>query len=141
MTKSVYLASLELPPPPTKGSDVSVYVFGCQILAWILSSDHEVYGLLSTQDLEDAKYAAALAVRSPEISEKALEKIHGVAVRITEVLAQLAQPQPAYSTAQPAEGISSDRPDLPGGRLSPIQPQPNNQPPAPVRIPEREWSF
>lgn len=137
-----YAAGL-LPNPPKRGEDSTIYVFGCQILAYILSQDEEVYGFIPTRDLEDAKYAAGMAVRSPEISEKALEAMHRISVRITTVLEdRKAEIRKRESTAPLILDRYQPAPSGGRGTKVPVEPTPKNNPPAPVfATPPRNWSF
>lgn len=143
------LTAEDWPAPPPRTPDTGIYIYGCQILAYILRADAdgigEVYGFLTDRDLEDAKYAAAHAIRAPEISEKALETIHTISVRISDVLAwraaeaagDLAQ-LPALGTRQGSPTPDSDRPNE--GPMAPLAPRPINNPPAPAKA-EPVWSF
>lgn len=134
------------PVPPARTPDTPVYIFGCQILAYILSTDVEVYGLLSDRDLADAHYAARYALMAPEILPLAVEKITQVQLTIGRVLTcRAAEPQQPPA-AEPHDHPHDNRPPAetrpPGGSRVPTHPTPPKSPmPDALRLPVVDFQF
>lgn len=148
MTPQIIAAGF--PVPPARGPEAqhaTRYIFGAEVLVYILAAAHaeppcEVYGLLTDQDLEDAQFAAGLAIRAKEIQPEAVDTITQISITIWKVLVRRGQER---SVAQLETQMPQQAPPAPpqsgAGTKVLTNPRPSTQPPAPAFAIVEEWSF
>lgn len=133
--KIAALLAANLPVPPQTCPDVPAYAYGMQILAYLLhgqADGQELYGLLSDEDLELANHSSQYAVTAPEILPLAVDRLSQIRHRIVQVLRDRATERTA-AICPGASPVCPGAPhDVPGGRLTPLEPQPKPRPPAPA---------
>jgi len=111
----------------------TLYGYGCRVLAFVLATD--CTATLSDHDLELADHVYPVAIAHPEIMAIAVDRL--TAVR-SEVLAAIARRR-RLAELDAVDLVGSVPPkgsDRPGGRLSPLQPQPIVRPPSDTAVRE-----
>lgn len=95
---------------------------GLTVLLFILSSDVDVYGLLSLESLQLAEHAARIAVSAHDVTPIAVDRISAVRMRLIRSIATLSKPVDTaiVSGPQPVKPSDGSRPVRP--IAVPVQP-------------------
>lgn len=115
------------PLPPTRSADSTAYVYGCQILAYLLAADVYVYGLLSDEDLESALHASGYIVTAPDILPKAVDNLSEIRHAILETL-QCRRDERAIVDVTPIRQSEPQTPNI--GPMARLTPAPITRPPS-----------
>ena len=113
--------------PPADGE--TLHGYGCRVLAFVLETG--CTATLSDQDLELADHVYPVAIAHPEVLVLAVDRLSAAR---TEVLAALARRRRMAEVPPVPEPSCPPVRELPGGRLSPLQPQPIARPPAGMAV-------